>query len=110
MSGTRVVIGPDDSWPDAISDGLTLPCHYCNVVPAVDYRVTDEAWADVFGDYEARLGVVCIDCFAGLLDVPLASVLIELQVAHGGETMLMRPEVTYQYDALAGADHKGGDG
>jgi hypothetical protein len=47
--------------PEGISDGLSLPCHFCGRVPVVDYHVDDAFWREHVPD-EARLGVVCIEC------------------------------------------------
>ena len=49
-------------WPEAVSDGLTLPCGECGIVPRFDYRVDDETWRKV-APTEHRLSVICLPCF-----------------------------------------------
>lgn len=53
------------TWPEAVSDGLTLPCGICKTVPRFDFLVDDETWALV-APKEHRLGVICLPCFEGL--------------------------------------------
>lgn len=50
-----------DPWPEAVSNGLALACRRCGLHPAVDYRVTDEAWERAVPP-EDRLSVICIEC------------------------------------------------
>ncbi len=52
---------PVDGWPEAVSDGLVLPCSDCGGSPRFDYRVTDKFWNLHVGG-EAHLGVVCLPC------------------------------------------------
>ncbi len=66
-------------WPDAVSDGLSLPCKDCGQEPRFDYRVEDDFWhRHVAGD-EAR-GVICLPCLdARCNGIDLAVALIEIQ-------------------------------
>ena len=52
----------NDSWPEAVSDGLTLTCSDCGVVPRFDYGVDEGFWRQHVADYPARIGVVCLPC------------------------------------------------
>lgn len=49
-------------WPEAVSDGLTLPCRVCGRIPDFDYTVTDDGWKAVVPERD-RHGVVCLPCF-----------------------------------------------
>ena len=56
-----VYIGANDKWPEAISDGLTLACRFCDKIPIVDYRINDDVWRLVV-PREYQRDVVCLDC------------------------------------------------
>jgi hypothetical protein len=82
-------------WPSAVSDGLTLACADCGLIPAFDYRVTDAFW----GRWApGELGVVCLPCLdkrsagAGLSDA-----LIEVQFTGTGHTVVLRPVLRHDY-------------
>lgn len=51
----------DKEWPEAVSDGLTIPCMRCGGIPAVDYFVDDDFWREVAAPHE-RKNVVCLEC------------------------------------------------
>jgi hypothetical protein len=85
-------------WPEAISSGLTLPCHDCGRVPALDYNVSDGQWRrTVPAPAPARLGVVCLECFIARLsaDEPLG--LERIQVVHARRTVELVPARVYDW-------------
>ena len=83
-----------NEWPDAVTDGLTLPCGVCDRFVAVDYRVSDDEWDRVISD-EYRLGVVCFECFISYGGDP--STLIEAQFVGNGMTAVMAPAVAFRW-------------
>lgn len=86
-------------WPGGISDGLTLPCHFCGQHTNLNYIVTDDAWKKLITDPEASRGVVCIHCFADLCfeaGMRLSDVLIEIQLHCAGETVLLKPAMAFR--------------
>lgn len=88
------------AWPEAISDGLTLPCGLCGCAPKFDFRVSEECWKAVAPDH-LRLGVICLPCLdkeavANGLDV--AAALIEVQFTGAGKTVVLRPTRIVRYD------------
>lgn len=85
-------------WPEAVSDGLTLPCADCGEVPRFDYRVTPEFWAAWVPGPE-RLSVVCLPCLDRRASgVGLAAALIEVQWTGTGHTVVLRPALRHEYD------------
>ena len=60
----------NDKWPEAITDGLTLPCSICHNYTNIDYGVSDEFWRKVTHGMgsDVRLGVVCLDCLIRMSD------------------------------------------
>jgi len=88
-------------WPEGISDGLTLPCALCGVVPKFDFRVTEECWQVVVGDAEYKRGVVCLPCFDRLAvkkHVDVSKALIEVQFTGVGKTIILSPQWTHRYN------------
>ena len=88
------------SWPEGVSDGLSLPCAICGGHPKFDFRVSDDMWLAVVGGAEYRRGVVCLPCLDGLatekgLDVSAA--LLEVQYTGIGKTIILKPEWTHRY-------------
>lgn len=88
------LIEENDSWPEAVSDGLTLPCGVCGVVPVIDYHVSDEAWKVV--PNALSLGVVCIECLIQM-DPNILPHIERILVCHGGRTMELIPKILYDY-------------
>jgi hypothetical protein len=91
-----------DEWPPAVSDGLTIPCHYCRVIPLLDYRIEDEVW-ELLVPKAARRGVVCLECLYKLAieqDVHLARHVLEIQIASAKCTTVFKPETLYEWDEL----------
>lgn len=81
-------------WPDAVSDGLSIPCEDCGQIPRFDYRVTDEFWAK----YGRTTGVVCLPC----LDIrcngeDLADALLEVQWTGTKHTVVLEPSFRHKY-------------
>lgn len=100
-ASVRVVQIAEGSWPDAVSDGLTLACAHCDDVPRIDYRVGDEAWKQVI-DKADRLGVVCLECYLARGGSP--SDIEELQVTRPGETIILQPVIIYRYGSVPEPD------
>ena len=89
-----------DSWPEAVSDGLTLACVDCGQVPRFDYLVTDEFWALHVQEKSARLGVVCLPCLDRRCEgVGLANALVEIQWTGTNHTVVLRPTFRHVYSA-----------
>jgi hypothetical protein len=93
MSASNVVvIQQNDPWPEAISDGLTLPCSDCGQVPWLDFRIVDEAWLRNVPGPEQR-GVLCLKCYldrgGSLADVE------DVQIVGDGETLIAEPRTRY---------------
>ncbi len=83
-------------WPEAVSDGLILPCGVCGVVPQFDYRVDEPTWKKV-APKEHRLSVICLPCFdrlavnAGVTH----DYLIDVQFVGTGRTWQLQPIQMY---------------
>lgn len=80
-------------WPEGISDGLTLPCGMCGLVPHFDYSVTEEMWGKVVPP-DLRLGVVCLPCLdrcATEEGVDVGQELLEVQFTGAGKTVVLWP-------------------
>ncbi len=90
------------NWPEAVSDGLTLPCAFCNIVPKFDYRVSDDFWQAVV-PAGLQLGVVCLPCLDDLAVTAghddLEEALVEVQFTGYGKTIILKPEWTHRYEA-----------
>jgi hypothetical protein len=86
-----------DEWPDAICDGLSLPCQLCNSIPKFDYRVTDACWNAIVSDRLSR-GVICLPCLDVIATVTKQEIeLVEVQFTGHGRTIVLKPEVVYSY-------------
>lgn len=87
-------------WPEAVTDGLTLPCGDCGVVPEFDYRVADWFW-DAWVEGDDRLGVICLPCLNKRSDGwDLGEALIEVQWTGRGHTVVLTPTARYEYPPL----------
>lgn len=85
----------DDPWPEAVSDGLTLSCGECGVVPIIDYVVPDEVWKNTVPK-EIRLGVVCLECLVDMNPDIIASIK-KIFVCDSGQTICLKPTDLYDY-------------
>ena len=86
------------SWPEGISDGLTLPCADCGELPRFDYSVTETFWRRWVPESPARLGVVCLPCLDRRSNgVGLADALIRVQWTGTGHTVVLEPGQRYEY-------------
>lgn len=94
-------------WPEAVSDGLLLPCFDCGQHPRFDYHVADEFWRQhVTG--EAQRSVVCLPCLDRRCNgVGLADALVEIQWTGTGHTVVLRPTMRHAY-VSAGYERKEG--
>ncbi len=83
-------------WPEAISDGLTLPCGECGVVPQFDYLVDDPTW-DKVAPIEHRNSVICLPCFDRLAVVAgvTHNYLVNVQFVGAGRTWALQPTQMY---------------
>ena len=91
----KIDIKKNDRWPEAVSDGLTLSCGVCGVVPVVDYTVSAEAWKNTVPK-ELKLGVVCLNCLIDM-DPNVLTSLEHLFVCGGGRTVSLAPTIIYDY-------------
>lgn len=90
--------GAESSWPAAISDGLTLACADCGLVPRFDYRVKEEFWRQHVPGPE-RLGVICLSCLDSRCGgVGLVDALIEIQWTGTGHTVVLEPMFRHLYE------------
>ena len=86
-----------NDWPESVSDGLTLPCVDCGLVPRFDYRVTEEFWRKHVPGPD-HLNVVCLPCLdIRCSGVGLAAALIEVQWTGTGHTVVLKPELRHVY-------------
>ena len=102
--GTMQKIIIADKWPEAISDGLILPCQLCGTVPHLDYLVDDEFWTSVVPPSISR-GVVCLSCLDRLASdsgMDVAEHLKSIQFTGIGKTIVMLPDRAYYYGTARG--------
>ena len=85
----------DDPWPEAVSDGLTLPCGVCGTVPVIDYHIPDNIWKKIVPK-KLKLGVICLNCLVNM-DPDVVSSIENIFVCGGGRTILLKPETLYDY-------------
>ena len=88
-----------DQWPGGISDGLTLPCSICDVIPAFDYGVKDAFWLAV-APVKYRLDVICLPCLdtlATAMGFNVADNLESIQFTGIGKTIVFCPIKVYNY-------------
>jgi hypothetical protein len=84
------------SWPEAISDGLTLPCADCEQTPRFDYQVTEAFWREHVPGPD-RLAVVCLPCLDRRCSgFGLAEALLEVQWTGTGHTVVLRPGLRHK--------------
>lgn len=88
-----------NTWPEGISNGLTLSCSVCHKQVFFDYLVDDKFWQEVVPK-EYRLNVVCLPCLDKLatengLDV--ADHLGSIQFTGIGKTIVYLPSQVYYY-------------
>lgn len=94
-----VYVKEGDKWPEAVSDGLTLPCGICEEIPATDYIIDHDMWDKVVPK-EMKLGVVCLDCLVGL-DPNVIEHIKSIFVCGGGKSIHLEPDVLYDYTDLS---------
>ena len=86
-------------WPEAVSDGLTLPCADCGEAPRFDYQVTDEFWRKHVPTSPAQLGVVCLPCLDRRCGgIGLSEALTEIQWTGTGHTVVCQPTSRHTYE------------
>lgn len=89
-----------EGWPGGISDGLTLPCGVCGVVPSFDYTVTEESWK-TYAPHEHRLGVVCLPCLDRLASETSGTLkVLRIQFCGIGKTIVFMPTMIHRYRAV----------
>ncbi len=87
------------SWPEGISDGLTLPCCLCQKHTAFDYTIDDACWDRVIAD-RFRRNVVCLDCFDRLATeqgIDVSQHLLRIQFTGLGKTIVLVPSQVFHY-------------
>lgn len=90
-----------DGWPCGISDGLSLDCGICGRHTDYDYNVTDKLWESVVPE-ELKRGVVCLPCLDKIAKEQgyfLGNHLIDIQYTGIGETIILKPEISFVYDS-----------
>jgi hypothetical protein len=88
-----------EEWEAGVSDGLTLPCAICGIVPAFDYSVDDNFWKVV--DDRIRRGVVCLSCLDKLANakgLDVSAHLIQVQFTGIKKTIELTPTKIYRWD------------
>jgi hypothetical protein len=94
-----ISVNNNDKWPEAISDGLTLPCQKCGEIPIFDYVVDDKLWNRLVPKKQ-RKGVLCISCLdkmAFIKKINIADYLIEIQFIGKHKTIRLIPSECYCY-------------
>jgi hypothetical protein len=81
-------------WPAAVSDGLSLPCSDCGMLPRWDYQVTEDFWSQ-WGDGPNVLCLLCLDQRCG--GDGLAEALQEVQWTGTRHTVVLRPSLRHRY-------------
>lgn len=96
---TAVQLVTHEEWPEAVSDGLSLPCADCGDAPMFDYLVTDGFW-NKWVPGEERRGVVCLPCLDRRCGGQgLAAALIDVHWTGTGHTVVLKPIRRYEYAA-----------
>ena len=91
----HIQVGKDDSWPEAVCDGLSLSCGICGRSPVIDYLVSDNTWNKVVPK-ELKLGVVCLECLVDM-DSSVVSGIEKISICGGGQTLICLPGILYDY-------------
>lgn len=87
------------AWPEAVSDGLTIPCQVCGILPKFDYLVEDDLWRSV-APKEYLRSVICLPCLdriASAKGIDVSAGLLEVQFTGIGKTVILKPEWTHRY-------------
>lgn len=88
-----------DPWPEAVSDGLTLACGVCGILPLLDYTVDDAYWRSAG---RSSLGVVCLVCLMARRGAQeVLSHITRIQVTGLGATLVLDPTLLVTYDHRA---------
>jgi hypothetical protein len=87
------------NWEAGISDGLTLSCEICGIMPRFDYTV-DDSFGQKTVEEKDRLGVICLSCLDRLaiskgLDV--SKHLKDVQFIGIGKTIVLVPTKVFLY-------------
>ena len=101
----------DTDWPGGVSDGLTLPCRRCGVVPKFDCHVDGDFWRAVVPK-DWRLDVVCLPCLdvmATEMGLDVAAALRSVQFTGIGKTVLLGPAYTHYYRKSPASPSVGGE-
>lgn len=96
-------VGPHDEWPEAVSDGLSLPCTDCGEVPRFDYHVTEDFWRQ-WVTASDRVGVLCLPCLDRRCDgAGLVEALEQVDWTGTGHTIRLLPSRRIDYSARKAA-------
>lgn len=89
-----------DNWEPGISDGLTLPCVICEVVPSFDYRVDDDFWNAMIGKVFRRdvFCLPCLDKIATAKGHDVSTHLEFVQFTGIGKTIELKPSRLFRYE------------
>ena len=95
------ILNVTEHWPEAVSDGLTLPCFECGQVPQIDYHVAEWVWRACIS-IEHRGDVLCLPCFLKLITrhnrVEMLAWVDEIQLTVNGETLVLAPSLLVRYE------------
>lgn len=81
------------NWPGGVTDGLTLPCGKCGVIPPFCWMCDDALWRRVVPE-SMRLGVVCLPCFdamAAEINARVIGHIERVQFVGTGYTVVLYP-------------------
>lgn len=92
-------INIEDKWPEAVCDGLCLPCKCCGNKTMYDYTVTEKFWKEVVPK-KYKKWVVCLPCLDKIATEKgrnFGEHLIRVQFTGIKKTIIMEPSTIYDY-------------
>ena len=95
----RVVGQEGDPWPEALSDGMELPCALCAKGVDFAFLVTDEIWKRVV-PLGIRRDMVCLRCLDRLAvdeGIDISHYLLSVQYIGIGKTIVLQPTAVYDW-------------
>jgi len=98
MTGER-----GDAWPEAVSDGLSLPCTLCRRQLDFGFMVTDEIWRRVV-PLGIRRDVLCLHCLDRLATdegIDISACLMSVQYIGIGKTIILLPTAVIDWAGTA---------
>jgi len=80
----------------SVSDGLTIPCFDCGIIPPIDYVVEDSIWEDLVKPPE-KYGVICLPCLLKRGGPKVLLAIQEIQYTVSGATLILSPSLLVNY-------------